>query len=179
METKKCSKCSLVKDISNFTIRGYNKNGEKLFRSECKECRKKEYKENENFRNDCINRAKLHYQKNKERYKKNRKENYYNNLELNLWKNAKLRAEKHNLPFNLEISDIVIPKKCPVLGIDLIANGDKGKRNSPSLDKIIPSLGYVKGNVIVVSLKANTIKNDATIDELKKVYLFYKKIIKK
>ena len=32
----------------------------------------------------------------------------------------------------------------------------------PSIDRIIPSLGYVPGNVAVISLAANRIKSDCT-----------------
>lgn len=40
---------------------------------------------------------------------------------------------------------------------------------SPSLDKIIPSLGYVPGNVRIISARANLLKNDATVDELRAI----------
>jgi len=80
---------------------------------------------------------------------------------------AKSRAKKNNLPFNIELDDIVIPDKCPLLGIKLKSNSDKTSPNNPSLDKIIPELGYVKGNIWVVSLRANKLKNDATLKELK------------
>jgi hypothetical protein len=44
---------------------------------------------------------------------------------------------------------------------------------SPELDRIVPSLGYVKGNVLVVSRRANRIKTDATVEELQQVASFY------
>jgi len=93
-----------------------------------------------------------------------------------LWLNAKQRSESKNIPFNIEERDIIIPEKCPVLGIDLkFADGERIKRSdhSPSLDRIKPELGYTKGNIIVVSLKANRIKTDASLEELKKVFDFY------
>jgi len=55
---------------------------------------------------------------------------------------------------------------CPILGIPLIPGIGAQSPNSPSLDRIIPSLGYVKGNIAVISYRANAMKNDATIDEL-------------
>lgn len=69
-------------------------------------------------------------------------------------------------------------KRCPVLGIKLnlkIPNrGDRGDNlrnyDSPSLDKIIPSLGYAKGNIWVISYRANTIKNNCTFEEIQKLY---------
>lgn len=50
--------------------------------------------------------------------------------------------------------------------------------HTPTLDRIIPKLGYVPGNVIIVSARANRIRNDATVDELYKVYKFYAAKIK-
>ena len=54
-----------------------------------------------------------------------------------------------------------------LLGIP-IEIGNKGiwKDNSPSIDRKIPSLGYMKGNIWVISYRANRIKNDATVEEL-------------
>lgn len=72
-------------------------------------------------------------------------------------------AKKLNLPFNLEVEDIVVPEMCPILNEPLKI----GTRYAPSIDRIIPSLGYVKGNVWVISMKANAMKTDATKEELK------------
>lgn len=86
---------------------------------------------------------------------------------------AKKRAKEQDVPFDLEESDIVFPDKCPVLGIPVILLRTDGPRkridNTPSLDRIIPSLGYIKGNVQMISWRANRLKNDATIDEIKKI----------
>jgi hypothetical protein len=84
------------------------------------------------------------------------------------------RAKKHNIPFDLTVDDISIPDHCPVLGIPIKFGQDVHDRdNSPSVDRIIPSLGYVKGNIIVVSFRANRIKNDATVQELETIANFY------
>lgn len=94
-------------------------------------------------------------------------------LEYILLHKAKIRAKRQNLPFNLELSDIVIPEFCPVLiNLKLESNsgGDKKtKPNSPSLDKILPERGYIKGNVAIISHRANTIKQNATVEELRRV----------
>ena len=79
---------------------------------------------------------------------------------------AKSRAKKNNLPFNLELDDIAIPDTCPLLGIKIESNNFRNSPNNPSLDKIIPEKGYIKGNVWVISNRANTLKNDASIQEL-------------
>ena len=80
---------------------------------------------------------------------------------------AKSRAKKNNLPFNIELDDIVIPERCPLLGIKIESTEVRNSPNNPSLDKIIPEKGYIKGNVWVISNRANTLKNDATLQELK------------
>ena len=80
---------------------------------------------------------------------------------------AKSRAKKNNLPFNIELADIIIPERCPLLGIKIESTEFRNSPNNPSLDKIIPEKGYIKGNVWVISNRANTLKNDATLTELK------------
>ena len=97
------------------------------------------------------------------------------NWAYEIWNAAKQRAKKQGVPFDLdpvEFNEMGIPDVCPVLGIPLDQNPKgKGERsdNSPSLDKFIPSLGYVKGNVHVISWKANRLKNDGTPEEWQKI----------
>jgi hypothetical protein len=79
--------------------------------------------------------------------------------------NIKSRARRAGIPFNLEFEDIVIPAVCPLLGIPLMRGVGAPAPSSPSLDKIIPSLGYVKGTVQVISQKANAMKQNATLVE--------------
>lgn len=81
---------------------------------------------------------------------------------------AKRRAKVKGFDFNLTLEDIpTIPKFCPVLGIELKVNIKAGPvDSSPSLDRIDNSRGYVKGNVRVISNRANTLKRDATVEEL-------------
>lgn len=80
--------------------------------------------------------------------------------------NAKRRASQDGLPFNIDIDDVVVPDLCPALGIPLAVGPGKIHASSPSLDKIVPSLGYVKGNVVVVSMLANRIKTNATSEQV-------------
>lgn len=87
-------------------------------------------------------------------------------LEYHLYHSSKQRAKRNGLPFNLELSDITIPAVCPILGIELV-KGNGGVHNaSPTLDKVVPELGYVKGNVQVVSHLANTMKSNASAEHL-------------
>lgn len=89
------------------------------------------------------------------------------------------KCTREHIPFDLSVDDIIIPDHCPILGIELEfgkSDGEKWRDNSPSIDRIIPSLGYVKGNVLVISYRANRIKNDATIEELVKIASYYQEI---
>ncbi|MDE2100487.1 MAG: hypothetical protein KGL39_24800 [Patescibacteria group bacterium] len=86
-------------------------------------------------------------------------------LENYLFGNAKARARTKGLSFDIELSDIIIPDRCPYLGLLLKPNSGVLKDNSPSLDRIDPTKGYIKGNVEVISCRANTIKNSGTADE--------------
>ena len=82
------------------------------------------------------------------------------------------------VPFNLQLSDIYPPPThCPILGIELdILNAKPLADNAMSVDRIIPNRGYVRGNIVVISFRANRIKNDSTIQELIKLVSFYSAI---
>jgi hypothetical protein len=87
---------------------------------------------------------------------------------------VKRRAKERGLAFDLTAECIIIPAVCPVLGIPLTIGKGSASDNSPELDRIDNRKGYVKGNVIVVSRRANRIKNDATVAELEKIASFYR-----
>jgi len=91
------------------------------------------------------------------------------NYSTHMLRAARKRSKESNVPFALTREDIVIPKGCPVLGIKLQLFGKRGSPHSPTLDRTIPSLGYVQGNVSVISHRANRIKTDASLAELRKV----------
>jgi len=130
----------------------------------CTNCKlpKNKYYKNNNVCTDC--------------YKERRYNHRRENPKLRLLSSAKHRAKKENVPFNLSADDFDIPSHCPVLGIELKYNiGIGGFRdNSPSLDKRIPELGYVKGNISIMSFRANRIKNNATLEEIEKIHEWLK-----
>lgn len=101
---------------------------------------------------------------------------YEENLERFLFSGCKSRAKKKGLPFDLDLEDIIIPEKCPILGIKLMSNLGQNVPgpSSPTLDRMIPEKGYTKGNVQVISLKANQIKSNATADEIMAVAKYFK-----
>lgn len=89
---------------------------------------------------------------------------------------AKARAKEKLLEFTLQVSDIHIPSTCPVLGIPIIPFNGKFSHNSPSIDRIDNSRGYTPDNIIVISFRANSLKKDATVDELEKVATFFRSL---
>jgi hypothetical protein len=92
-------------------------------------------------------------------------------------RSARSRAKRANVPFNLIAADIVIPDICPVLGIKVFsvpgASGWRNQNHAPSLDRKVPHLGYVKGNIEVISNRANILKSDASPEELRAFSAYY------
>lgn len=87
--------------------------------------------------------------------------------------NAKSRAKKKGIEFNLTADDFEIPSHCPVFGFPLeLTWGEGTKDNKPSLDRIDSSKGYIKGNVQVLSWRANNLKSDGKLEEFIKLVEF-------
>lgn len=164
METVKCSKCKLIKEKKDFHLNKSSKTGYSQY---CKICKKEydsQYRQGDKIQN--LYKSKTYRDRRKEYSKKRRSESNEKTMLLS----AKARAKKMGLPFNLIESDIIIPEFCPLLGIKLERKEQSDKSgfiySSPSLDRIIPELGYVKGNIMVISMKANSMKYNASIEEL-------------
>lgn len=87
---------------------------------------------------------------------------------------AKTSAKKKGLKFTITRKDIVLPEYCPVLDIKIgFYKGKKNRDSTMSLDRIDNSKGYVPGNVEVISFRANRLKNDATRNEIVRLYHHY------
>lgn len=130
-----------------------------------------------------------HYQANKEKYIAKQKRYVERNrekisqyqkqyrqaqpTEIRLWKYAKQRAAKSGIPFDIEPSDIVIPCSCPILGT-ILTPFEGGLGTSPSLDRRVNDKGYVKGNICVISSKANNCKSDLTLEEAERLVEYMK-----
>lgn len=105
------------------------------------------------------------------------------NYEWYIWNSLRSRAKRLQLEFNLELNDICIPAHCPWLGIPLVKRAGAGRHDdSPSVDRVNPAQGYIKGNIEIVSDKANRMKNNATPNELvvfaKEILARYADVIK-
>jgi hypothetical protein len=102
------------------------------------------------------------------------------NVEKNILQHVRNRANSNDIPFNLTIDDIVIPDTCPILNMKIINTLGTGTTlpNTPSVDRIIPELGYTKGNVRVISNRANRIKSYATKQEIEQILKYMEHHIK-
>ena len=99
-----------------------------------------------------------------------------NNLERILLASAKCRAKRQGLAFDLELVDVVIPAVCPVLGIPLERGAGRTSPGSPTLDRLDNRAGYVRGNVVVMSHRANAMKRDACLEELRLLVKFLERV---
>jgi hypothetical protein len=90
---------------------------------------------------------------------------------------ARQRAKKSGIPFAITEEDIKIGTRCPVMDVPYETGKDHVPHpHAPSLDRIDPRLGYVPGNVVVISRMANTIKHDASVEQIGKVYRWLKRL---
>lgn len=142
MQLKRCRSCGVEKPLSEFYKKGTGRT------AHCIECTK----------------LKVRSEKHRAYQRRYQKEN--TSTEQAMLNRSKSRARKKGFEHNITIEDIKIPNTCPLLGIQLIKGRDGVHPNSPTLDRIDSTKGYVKGNVWVISYKANTIKSDATPEEL-------------
>ena len=182
---KKCSKCGYEKSLDEF---GKDKKGKFGRRSVCFLCRKKLYWVNVQ---ESRKQKRITYHKYKD---KEKRQNYYkeNKIEINverrknylknplkfLIRNAKNRAIKKGISFDLKEEDLNIPEVCPVFKKPFVFGTGKQELFSPSVDRIDNSKGYIKSNIVIVSVKANFLKNNATIEELEALTNFYKQFKK-
>lgn len=88
--------------------------------------------------------------------------------------NLRHRAKVAGREFTITAADLIVPERCPVLGIPLRVGAGCGghQDSSPSVDRFDNSKGYVSGNVRVISYRANSIKRDATVEELRRVLAY-------
>lgn len=175
MQTKRCNKCLQLKDINLFCIKRSSKDNHSGTCKDCEKVKHREYyeankvkileKSRDNYAQGLIKPRKLTREQRNElniRRKCRRKIS----PELSLFSEAKSRAKRKCLEFSITLDDIFITKLCPILLIPMIVGDGKLTNNSPSLDRFDNSKGYVRGNVMVISHLANTMKNSATKEQL-------------
>lgn len=146
-----------------------------MFAVETKQCTKcKQYLDLSNFYRSNQGYCRLHC-KNCEAKTKAKYRNSLSGWSVHCLARVKYRAKKNNLEFNLTTKWLIdnLPNYCPVLGIKLIINGDT-LDNCPSLDRFDNSKGYTTDNVRIISYRANTLKRDASVEELEAIIKYMK-----
>lgn len=94
-----------------------------------------------------------------------------------IYNRLKASAKSRNIPFNItipELNNISFPISCPIFNIPLKFNRGEAKDDSYSFDRIDSSKPYEIDNLIIVSWKANRLKNNATLQEMQQIAEFYK-----
>jgi hypothetical protein len=163
---KECFCCKINKIAKDFPKNSQLKGGLHTY---CKECSNRKNKENEYYKTSASERKRKMktdpiYNKH---VRENKNLNRKKNIATSLLNSCKIRALKNNLEFNLIKEDIIIPKICPILKVPLICGNKNDYSHSPSVDRIDNTKGYTKDNIQIISMKANTMKNNGTIKELK------------
>lgn len=126
---------------------------------------------------DYVARKNKEYRaKNKSQLSESKKIYYKTHWSSRILYYIKLRAKEKGIPFDITSDDLCVPEVCPVLGITLQV-GSANIDSSPSVDRIVPELGYVKGNVVVISHRANRIKGDASLAELEQLVTWLRSLV--
>lgn len=154
--TKRCPVCARVLPGSAFSKAVHQRDG---LGANCKECRSAE-KRTKRARTMAYARWD----------EKRTRDPIYYKLKIMIW-SARKRAKAGKYPFSIDVEYLssIVPKTCPVLGMPLNWTHTVGLDDSPTLDKFYPHLGYVPGNVHIVSFRANSLKSDANVLEISKV----------
>ena len=161
--TSKISKRSKVRDLTKLrrSVKYYSKkdaisNHERYYLTACSKCLKDGMIHDVKARiAGCVSCARQYYNEHAKRnYTPKQNPVGHNSIEKLLFMGAKQRAKKKKLDFDLELSDIHIPKYCPILNIPIMlfledmTQSSISRANSPSLDRIDNNKGYIKDNVI-------------------------------
>ena len=164
---KTCTKCNQSKPLTEFSKDKQKRDG---FRSICKPCNREIAKLWElRTKETRAERAKIWQAANRTLINNKTKEwrQSGSGSISEMLSQARKRAKAAGIQFTVTATDVPIPELCPIFGKPLVRKDTQGPGPwSPSLDKIIPANGYTPGNVMVISHKANVMKNNATPEEL-------------
>ena len=117
-------------------------------------------------------KARIYNREHKQEIKQRRLQERISNPCSYMLRTKRNECKKFGIEFSLELSDLSpLPKVCPVLGLTLnyIVTSGRPEDNSPSIDRVNNSFGYVHGNVQVISNRANRLKSDGTREEHLKI----------
>src|SRR3990167_640178 len=160
-----CSGCNSVKPLSEF----FNWKNHRRFKA----CTNTENRASSHRNKAAVRITQRAYEQRVQERARNGDRELHSKM---LVSSARVRARRFNVPFSITWRDVPVPERCPALGLALKLNRGKMGPDSATIDRIVPRLGYVPGNVVVVSLKANLIKTDATAADILRVGMFYANI---
>lgn len=175
---KVCSKCLQELSLECFHKSTQSKSG---YKSICRKCLA-DYRQNRRNTIPGLKeleqlRGRKYYAENKGWLQEGVKKRRRADIAKALWVSAKTRAKEKGREFDIIVDDLLpLPTHCPVFGFELTPPAPVYERTSYSLDRIDNTKGYIKGNIIVVSKFANSIKRDATKEELSKIAKFYSEL---
>lgn len=185
---KVCRTCRERKPLKAFYTSKYHQAG---VTSRCKECIKayqRHYNKNNKeiiavrasryrqaHKEEISRKGKAYYEENKELLKSKARRRYWDiQLPQRLLNSARYRARQQGLVCTITLEDIRVPERCPILNVVLRPNTGKQSEDSPTLDRIDSKLGYVPGNVAVISWRANSLKSDASVEEVECLLAYMK-----
>jgi hypothetical protein len=184
MDMKKCSRCGELLTYDYFYVDPKKKDGH---RNPCKKCCSEKGKIARRINGDRLrSQWRAHYYANRERIRNYQKTYEKKVQELGrtdkvLWskilmKHIRARSKREGIVCTITYKDIPIPDTCPIFGIPLKKNKLASRYDSATVDRINPDGGYVPGNVIVISSRANAIKLNVTPEEILMVGNFFKEM---
>jgi hypothetical protein len=168
---KRCCKCQVIKPETDFHRKASNGDG---LHKECKVCRCAQQSEYGKIKYYNDIEESRRYNREKRRGERRTPETWCKQIIVSL----RRRSEEQNLPFDIDgvylFSIWPTDNLCPVLKTELLCGQEKNCGPGPSVDKVRPELGYVKGNVRIISYRANRLKCDSTVQELLSVIDYMK-----
>lgn len=116
-------------------------------------------------------RAREQREKDPEEFRKYRRRLHSKDPIGGLYRGTKSRARVRGISFTITLEDLELDGCCQCCGREMFVTEEKGyqKPHSPSLDRLIPKLGYIPGNVNVICWRCNDVKRNSTLDELRTV----------
>lgn len=154
-EKKKiCASCKAEKSLEDFHRDRQRKCG---FHSYCRTCVKERQKGYQSPTHNARNR--IHY-------RTKRAECYRRDPLHYLWRTAYHRSKQNGVEFSIVKDDIKLNRICPIFGIELDVLTNNAETGM-SLDRVDNTKGYVPGNCVVISRKANRLKGDGTVEQFK------------
>lgn len=173
MEQRTCTKCGNDKPLEDFPITK-KPNGNEYYQHTCKQCRSDKRVANRKdpmIRDHERKLACTRYDSNKTLILEKNKQwrDSEDGMKHRMLHRSLQRSREKGYEHNISIDDIKIPGECPVLNVQFNPGSKSGGYwNSPSIDRKDSSKGYTKDNIQVISMRANTMKSDASVQELVK-----------